>query len=372
MKSKFYAQFPAALLRGAACGLMTVALTGCGRDEIKVYKIAKADAAAAATEAPAANPAAPLTWTTPAGWEQKSPGEMRVASFGIVGANGKLADVSVIPLPGGAGGDLPNVNRWRGQVGLAPVAEAELPALAQAVEIAGQPAKLYQFDGQNPGSGEPMSVLSAVALHNGTTWFFKMTGDVGVVTKQRTAFIEFLKSVKFAQPSTMSELTGAASLPPSHPPIGGSAMPETPTGTAISSEGKPDWQVPAGWREVGGGQFLIAKFLLAGDGGAQAAVNVSRSAGDGGGLAANVNRWRGQLGLPAISEILTTPLEVAGGKADLVDFAGTDARSGQPARLVGALVPQGDQTWFYKLMGDEKIVEAQKSAFVKFVQSVKY
>ena len=44
--------------------------------------------------------------------------------------------------------------------------------------------------------------------------------------------------------------------------------------------------MPSGWKEVAGGQFLVAKFMIAGDGGAQAAVNVSTSAGDGGGLAA--------------------------------------------------------------------------------------
>ena len=103
-----------------------------------------------------------------------------------------------------------------------------------------------------------------------------------------------------------------------------------------------------------------------------AAVNVSMSAGDGDGLAANVNRWRGQLGLPPIVEILTTPIDVTNGKAQLVDMSGTDARTGQPARLVGIAVSQSGQTWFYKLMGNAKVVESQKDAFTKFVQGVKY
>ena len=42
--------------------------------------------------------------------------------------------------------------------------------------------------------------------------------------------------------------------------------------------------------------------MLTGDGGATAAVNVSSSAGEGGGLIGNVNRWRGQLGLAPLSE----------------------------------------------------------------------
>jgi hypothetical protein len=31
-----------------------------------------------------------------------------------------------------------------------------------------------------------------------------------------------------------------------------------------------------------------------------------------------------------------------------------------------------DQTWFYKLMGDAKVVESQKDAFTQFVKSAKY
>ena len=53
-----------------------------------------------------------------------------------------MADVSVIPLPGMAGRDIDNVNRWRGQVGLAPVSEGELGKLAETVQVGGQEGKL--------------------------------------------------------------------------------------------------------------------------------------------------------------------------------------------------------------------------------------
>ena len=155
----------------------------------------------------------------------------------------------------------------------------------------------------------------------------------------------------------------------------GLGAPATAAGP-ISSEGKPNWQVPAGWQEVSGGQFLVAKFNITGAEGATAVVNVSSSPGEGGGLAGNINRWRGQLGLGQLSDDdvnqLVTTIDVQGGKASLVDLSGTDARTGQPTRLVGVIVPQSSQTWFYKLMGDAKVVESQKAAFTQFVQGVKY
>ena len=76
--------------------------------------------------APDAPNAPQLTWTTPAGWTEVPPSEMRVASFKVAGADGKQADVSVVPLPGMAGSDFANVNRWRGQVGLPAATDDEL------------------------------------------------------------------------------------------------------------------------------------------------------------------------------------------------------------------------------------------------------
>jgi hypothetical protein len=82
------------------------------------------------------------------------------------------------------------------------------------------------------------------------------------------------------------------------------------------------------------------------------------------------------LGLPAFQEEdlgkQTESLDVEGGKAILVDMIGTDSRSGKKARLVGAVVPQPDTTWFYKMLGDETVVEREKQTFARFVQSAKY
>jgi hypothetical protein len=377
--------------------LLLLLVAGCHRDEVKTYRVAKDQDQAQPQTTPALptdspNPALPpghpdissapgtslpamsraglpqLTWKTPEGWTEVPPGEMRVASFKIQGQNGKQADVSVVPLPGMPGTDDANVNRWRGQVGLPSVSPEELKKSGENVEAAGQPAQLYDIAGQNPGNGEAARILGVIQHRADAVWFFKMTGDADLVEQQKPAFVAFLKSVNF---TAAAAPTG---LPASHPPVGDMGTLMAPTAT-ISSEGKPNWQVPAGWQEVSGGQFLVAKFTIAGDSGA-VAVNVSSSPGEGGGLVGNVNRWRGQLGLAPLSEgevnKSATAIDVQGGKASLVDLSGTDARTGQPTRLVGVMVPQSGQTWFYKLMGNAKVVESQKDAFTQFVQSAKY
>jgi hypothetical protein len=363
---------------GWAFLFLLAVLAGCDRGQVQEYRVAKEQTQAQtlpATMPPGhpdtASAALPAIQYKRSGeWQEIAPGEMRAASFRVSGMDGKQADVSVIPLPGLAGSDLDNVNRWRGQVGLPGVSEAELATLAQPVEIGGQAAKLYEQAGANPGSGEKSRILAAITRRGGMAWFFKMTGDEGLVAEQKPAFIEFLKSVSF------SAVAAQAQLLPSHPPIDGGGMMAPAGAPASSGQAKPAWEVPSAWKEIPGGQFLVAKFVLTGAANAQASVNVSMSSGDGGGVLANVNRWRGQLGLAPESEADLSKelqsLDLPGGKASLVDISGQDARTGQKARLLAVVVPRSGDTWFYKLMGDAQIVEREKEAFMKLVQTVKY
>ena len=133
--------------------------------------------------------------------------------------------------------------------------------------------------------------------------------------------------------------------------------------------------MPPGWQEIPPAEFLLAEYTITGANGAKADVNVAMLNGEGGGVLPNVNRWRGQLGLPPATEenlpTMTSTLEVAGGQGTMVDMTGTDPKTGQKARLIGVILPQAGQTWFYKLMGDEQLVGQQKEAFVKFIQSAK-
>jgi hypothetical protein len=379
---------------------LLVAAAGCGRDSVKVYHVDASDTAAPAPRpvtAPAAMPTSmpdglpvpdnsgqpTLQYTVPAGWEKKAPSQMRVASFGI-SQGGKQADISVIPLAGMAGNDPANVNRWRGQVGLATLPEADVSNLAEKVTVGDQPADLYDLAGTAPASGEAQCILGVILHRDDTAWFFKMTGEASLVEQQKPAFIAFLKSVSFGVPTAAPSAIDMSQLPPSHPPIAGTSLgtqnslvpnANTLVMGGLVDDSKPTWTIPAGWQEGQLAQFLVAKYVITGANGTAAAVNVSSLAGDGGGLLPNVNRWRAQLGLAPVTEAdlanLTT-IDASGGKATMIEFSGTDARTGKPARLVGLVLPLGGQTWFYKLMGDENIVAQQKDALIQFVQSAKY
>lgn len=341
---------------------LALPLTGCGGDQIEVYRVAKE------------GKIKEVTASLPPSWETAPLGEMRAVSFRVRGAGNKTADISVIPLPGQAGRDVDNVNRWRGQVGQSAVSESEVGKLAKPVEITGQTAALYEMTGENPASGDQTSILAAILRKDGTAWFFKMAGDSSLVEQQKANFISYLKTFQFpAESESARPASNDAELPPGHPP------PALATQSAVApvpTSGRPNWVVPAGWREIDGGQFLVAKFLVPGTDNSQAIVNVSMSAGNGGGVSANVNRWRKQLGLREISESAANEAVKSVGDGDakmnLVELAGTDSQSGNPVRMLAMIVPEKSQTWFYKFTGTTSLVEREEEAFVNFVRTTKY
>lgn len=366
------------------CSLLAASLLASnGAEEIRSYRVpkeipqAKIPAEHSATDGhdhgAGANPhstrAVPkVSYTTPQGWQEAGAGDMRVAGFTIAGTNGQAAQVAITPLPGMEGRESLIVNMWRQQVGLSELSPDETTKELTPVDIGGVPGKMFDMSGKS-GVGATIRIITAMMHRGEQSWFFKLQGDDELVTAQKQNFVTFLKSVKIEE--------GAASaLPDGHPPIAGGVTTAKPAAPVAAREGGPSWTVPAGWTEVSGGQFLFAKFTIAGASGATAAVNVSTSAGDGGGLAANVNRWLGQIGKSPWSEgelqKNAKDVDVAGGKATFIEMSGTDGRTSQPAMIVGAMTTRNGAAWFYKLMGEPKLVEAQREAFTKFVKEVKY
>jgi hypothetical protein len=355
-------------MRCAASVILISAFAGCKRDETTVYQVPNENSSSS-QPAPVAMPetssskmAPPtaaamslpqLKYQLPEGWQEKPPTEMRVASFTALGANGQSADVSVIPLPI-VGRDLELINMWRSQVQLPATSDPDAVKQAEPVAIGADQGRLFQFVSEQPMVGNARQrILVAMLTRGDMSWFFKMTGADAFVASQKQNFLQFLKSVSFVEnaPAQMGAATENQSVSPNANSI---------------------WTIPSDWKPLPPSQFLLAEFSIAGTNGATADVNVAELGGKGGGLLANVNRWRGQLGLQPVEEILTTPLDVTGGKAQVVDFTGTDSKTGKPTRLIGAIVPQNDRTWFYKLMGDKTVVAQQKDAFLKFIQSANY
>jgi len=338
--------------------LFATTLTLEAGDQIQVYTVPKEH-----TDIPVN--AAPISWTLPEGWKQKEPDGVRIGSFAIHGENGGDAEVAITSFPGAVGTELDNVNRWRRELSLEPVGPDSL--VSEPVTVDSSQGKLFDIEGASART------VVAMISRNGSSWFIKLRGDTPGVAAAKPVFLDFLKSIRFGSgasaPAVSDPHAGLALQGASNPHEG-----LTPPG---SSGDMPKWNVPAQWSETEPSSSMILKsFSVSSDSGAKANVTVSFLMGEGGGLLMNVNRWRGQLGQPPIDENQLASeasiLPTVAGKATVAEITGTDARTGQPARILVAIVPNGDKTWFYKLMGDSKTVEAQKNSFVEFVKTVQY
>jgi hypothetical protein len=141
---------------------------------------------------------APLQYQLPSGWTEKPLSPMRLASFNATAPNKQQADVSVVALPGMAGGDLANVNRWRGQVNLPPIDEDTLAKNAQHVNANGH--DFLMVDLASPAAmgdkHQKERIIAAILDENDRSWFIKMTGEDTTVASQKTAFADFLRSLK--------------------------------------------------------------------------------------------------------------------------------------------------------------------------------
>jgi hypothetical protein len=132
---------------------------------------------------------------------------------------------------------------------------------------------------------------------------------------------------------------------------------------------KPDdWtEMPA---DAPGGVAREAVFTIERDGrGAQ--VTVVRLAGDGGGALANVNIWRQQLGLAAVTEDQLRKelrsLDSASGQASFLELLGPEGV--QRRSVLAAWITHGGQTWFITMKGPAELLRQQRSAFEAFVKS---
>ena len=336
--------------------LAAVCLAGCKREEIRVYSVAKETAepapkAAGDAPAPAANAARPqLAYTLPAGWQDAGASSMSLANFRIKTDAGE-GSVNITPLASMAGQEAAIVNMWREQVGQKALAEGELAGTLTPVEIGGVQGQLFEITGTR--DGQTVRIVTAFAHRDGASWFYKLQGPEALVAAQKPVFTEFLKTVRVKEGSApAAEVAQAA--PVAQPADNAAAEPQL------------KWKVPDGWQTLPAGQMQVAKFTVPGKDGAKAEVFVSVFPSESGGTLANVNRWRRQLGLEAVDEEglkpLVSPIEGAAG-AQLVDLK-SDAKA-----MLGAIVPREGRWWFYKLMGDAPAVNAEREAFIRFVQT---
>jgi hypothetical protein len=94
---------------------------------------------------------------------------------------------------GNTGSFADNVNRWRNQIGLQPVADPSTVPMKDAV--VGKDGEGIAIELDNPDARKSMVVV--IASSRGDLWFLKFTGPSDTVKSQREKFDAFVRSLEF-------------------------------------------------------------------------------------------------------------------------------------------------------------------------------
>ncbi|WP_417393386.1 hypothetical protein [Gimesia sp.] len=149
---------------------------------------------------PAAGPANPpaaaeIQYETPAGWKPGRSGGMRKAAFNITSGD-ETGEVTVIDLSKAASPLLPNINRWRGQVSLKDITEAELSQQSEQLKVGDLEATYVKLLG--PEEAKPrIAILGAIIYRDELAWFVKFTGPVKLAEQEEARFKQFVQSIRF-------------------------------------------------------------------------------------------------------------------------------------------------------------------------------
>jgi hypothetical protein len=262
-------------------------------------------------------------WQTPKTWHELAGSGFRAATFQIGEEDSKL-ECSVTPLPttDPTANEylLSNINRWRGQVGLAPINEEELIS-----------------DLRTPDTGEIQIAETGGGLN-----------------------------VPWVNISSSSAATGPAPQPGAAPgPAGrpGAAARPAPRNLGLT------YTVPSGWKRADPRAMVLVGWDVKRDG-KRLQIYISKLGAAGSDLVANVNRWREQAGLNSLSgeDVQNTvdPITVGGSKGHSIEIRGAKKS------ITGAIVIRGEFGWFFKLQGDAGLAAEEKDNFEAWLKSIQF
>lgn len=254
--------------------------------------------------------------TLPVGWTREEV-SAQAAQFGRVATFRSPAPEITLAVNQTGGSISSNINRWRGQAGLAELPEADAEAQVKKLENGGWTVEIA-------GKAQEQSKPS----------------DWDAIDAQRDA----AKAAKAAKT--------AASL---------------------------SFALPEGWAKVPASNDMRLAQFSAGAGDQACEVAITRFPGtvgkELGPTLDNLNRWRAQVGLapwtelPAASQAV--PMEISGAPGAVVQVAAAEGEAATDKAALVAFVADEKNTYFIKLTGPTQAVEAQLVPMLAFLKSLK-
>lgn len=308
-----------------------------------------------------------LTWAVPSGWKQENSTGMRVATLKPQAGTESVA-IAVTYLPGDKSDLVSNINRWRGQIDLAPVGPDEITAEQHSFSNrSGLGGHYIDLQGR-----DDRMIVAWFKFPDGS-WYFKMTGDDDDVSNNVTTMRQFAGSIT---------RTGAGLPPKDTTPPAGQAKAINRTKLSADSIQAPaeaqDFsangiagKAAKAWTLAENTPMLLMNFETA----TNCRVTVSSFPGNVGGREANVGRWVRQLGLSADKASVNERNFLLEGNPDSIpvdafEIVPIELADDSKASII-ATIRDAEKTFFIKIVGDAKPVATELENFLYFISQLK-
>jgi len=295
----------------------------------------------------------PLIWDIPPDWETLPRTRMRYINFRVAGHHDAECYLTIIP--GKGGGIAENVNRWRRQFSLPVLSEEEIRSLPTR-NLLRHKAVYIEIEGTFYGMRNDFEkinykLIGLILSQAGGAVFVKMVGPSEVLDAEKKNFKQFYTSLRVSD-------------------VG-----NNPSGPS-AAEGL-EWKAPHRWQLQPDLPMRLVSYLTGDRRLTECYITIL--AGDGGGIAANVNRWYGQMARPALSENKIKQLDklhILEQHATLVEIKGDFSGMVGPTRpdymLLGVLSQIPEKLVSIKMIGPENEVQKERENFIKFCKSLKF
>ena len=264
----------------------------------------------------------PVQLSVPPTWEQvQKESSFRFASFTAKDTN---LDISISFLPGNGGGDLGNINRWRGQLGLPNINESQLEEISRVFPLGPKKVRITHLE--RPGHSHDHSAHKPVEQ------------------KQEEAKEDDCANCEHHAPKKE-----AVKTPIKKTAVFEHQAPQSWQSLPTSSMRKLAYAIPAKEGKIEITVFKFGKMSTLSD---------------------NLNRWRGQVGLKNLSA------EANDKSAQKITLDGKEAKIvealGAQTSILAAIIPDGNFLWYIKATGPTKAVAANRNDFITFLKTIKF
>ena len=313
-------------------------------------------------------------WKLPEGWkEEAGTGGFRLATIVIPSDKRLEITVNATPWPGTQESLLMNINRWRGQLQLAPIAPAQIPEVSHPAEGSKTPLTIVDLRGQFSGGMTPPFAGGALGPQAGRLMAPNQQPDGALPAGHPP-----VDAVTKAPPLPAN--ASPTDLPAGHPPIDPS--PDSGPLAQPAQVPLPKFTAPGAWKSVPATGMRRAEFAV-GEGATPAKLTMFEFPADAGPMIAdplgNINRWRGEIGLsPLTKEALTAAtqaIDVDGTPAiyaPMIPDTSKPEESKSNEATLASIVKSGNHIWFIKLRGERELVKKSEDEFKAFLKSFKF